>query len=387
MISLPLPLPLRSEIEILVVDDSRVQSKLLKDLLQSRGYIVRSAADGREALEMVRQKKPTLIISDIVMPVMNGYDMCFALKQDEALRDVPIILLTSLSDTADIVLGLMARADYYLTKPYSPDYLLSTITGLLQQPPAPDDDALQPLEITIGETRHEITANRRQMLSLLLSTYGNSVEQNRVLLQVQRELRSLNDQLREQSQRIIEQQKSLEEANLQLHSLATHDGLTKLKNHRAFKEKLDEELERTARYGQPLSLLLLDVDSFKQYNDSFGHPAGDDVLIRLAQLLCNNTRGADFAARYGGEEFAVLLPNTDKKWAIFMAERLRTAIEGETWPHRAVTASFGAATFHESNHQSEAGAALIKAADKALYHSKRSGRNRVTHTDDAAESG
>src|SRR5687767_14641357 len=134
MISLPLPLPLRSEIEILVVDDSRVQSKLLKDLLQGRGYIVRTAFDGRQALDTVREKKPTLIISDIVMPVMNGYDMCFSLKQDATLRDVPVILLTSLADTSDIVLGLMARADYYLTKPYSPDYLLSTIANLLHEP-------------------------------------------------------------------------------------------------------------------------------------------------------------------------------------------------------------------------------------------------------------
>lgn len=382
---LPLPLPLRAEIEILIVDDSRVQSKILKDLLQDRGYLVRAAADGRQALDMVREKKPTLVISDVVMPVMNGYDMCYALKQDEALHDVPVILLTSLSDTSDIVLGLMARADYYLTKPYSPDYLLSTITGVLKQAPVTDDEALQPLEVSIGETRHEIAASRRQMLSLLLSTYGNAVEQNRVLLQVQRELRALNDQLREQSQQIIEQQKNLEEANLKLHSLATHDGLTNLKNHRAFKEKLDEELERTIRYGQPLSLLLLDVDAFKLYNDSFGHPAGDDVLIQLANLLRENSRATDYAARYGGEEFAVLLPNTNKEWAIFMSERLRSAIEITTWPHRPVTASIGAATFDESKPQSDAATALIKAADKALYHSKGTGRNRVTHSDDLNE--
>lgn len=383
---LPLPLALRSEIDVLVVDDSRVQAKILKDLLQDRGYIVRTAGDGREALDRVREKKPALIISDVVMPVMNGYDLCFALKQDEELREVPVILLTSLADTSDIVLGLMARADYYLTKPYSPDYLLSTITGVLSAPPSPpDESSLPPLEVTIGHERHEIKASRQQMLSLLLSTYGNAVEQNRVLLQVQRELRALNDQLREQSQQIIEQQRKLEDANAQLHSLATHDGLTGLKNHRAFKEKLGEELERTARYGQPLSLLLLDVDSFKGYNDSFGHPCGDEVLVSLGQLLKDNSRTADFAARYGGEEFAVLLPNTDKKWAIFMAERLRTSVEHTNWPNRAITASFGAATFHEPAHRNEAGAELIQAADRALYQSKRTGRNRVTHFDDIGE--
>lgn len=382
---LPLPLALRSPVEILVVDDSRVQAKILKDLLQDRGYLVRAAGDGREALDMVRDKKPTLIISDVVMPVMNGYDLCFALKQDEMLRDVPVILLTSLADTSDIVLGLMARADYYLTKPYSAEYLLSTILDVLQQPPSPpDEDNVTPLEMTIHNERHEIKASRGQMLSLLLSTYGNAVEQNRVLLQVQRELRALNDQLREQSQQIIEQQRKLEDANSQLHSLATLDGLTQLKNHRAFKEKLEEELERTTRYDQPLSLLLLDVDAFKGYNDSFGHPGGDEVLVMLGRLLSENSRGADFPARYGGEEFAVLLPNTDKERAIFMAERLRVAIENTDWPQRPITASFGAATFHESTQQSDSGALLIQAADGALYHSKRTGRNRVTHSDDIA---
>jgi diguanylate cyclase (GGDEF)-like protein len=360
-----------------------VQAKVLKDLLQDRGYAVRAASDGREALDMVREKRPTLIISDVVMPVMNGYDLCFALKQDEMLRDVPVILLTSLADTSDIVLGLMARADYYLTKPYSSEYLLSTITELLKQPPSPpDEENLRPLEVQIGSERHEIKASRQQMLSLLLSTYGNSVEQNRVLIQVQRELRALNDQLREQSQQIIDQQRKLEDANMQLHSLATIDGLTQLKNHRAFKEKLDEELDRAARYDQPLSLLLLDADAFKAFNDEFGHPSGDEVLVTLGRLLNQNTRGADLAARYGGEEFAVLLPNTDKEWAIFMAERLRSAIENTPWPQRAITASFGVATFHESNYHGDAGAALIKAADKALYNSKNAGRNRVSHSDD-----
>ena len=372
-------------VEILIVDDSRVQATVLKNLLQANSYCVRVAGNGHEALKMAREQRPTLVISDVVMPQMNGYEMCSHLKSDAVLKDLPVILLTSLADITDLVLGLMAQADYYLTKPYSPDYLLATITSVLQQPLASDEENSPLLDVTIGEARHEIVASRRQMLTLLLSTYGNAVEQNRVLLQVQRELRALNDQLREQSQQIIEQQQKLEEANLQLHSLATQDGLTRLKNHRAFKEKLDEELERTVRYGQPLSLLLLDADAFKSYNDSFGHPAGDDVLITLANLLRDNSRSADFAARYGGEEFAVLLPNTDKQWAIFMAERLRAAIEGANWPQRAVTASFGAATFHQSSHDSNDAAVLIKAADNALYHSKRTGRNRVTHCDNMTE--
>ena len=380
---LPLPLPMRENIEILVVDDSRVQAKLLKDLLEDKSYHVRVALNGREAIDAIRQKKPTLVISDIVMPVMNGYDMCHELKQDATLRDIPVILLTSLSNTEDIVLGVMAEADYYLTKPYSHDYLLTTISEVLRQPPRTEvEDPYAPLEIEINDTRRVIKASRRQMLSLLLSTYGNAVEQNRILLQMQRELRSVNEQLQEQALHIAEQQKRLEDANVQLQALATHDGLTKLKNHRAFKEKLKEEMPRAARYHLPLSLLLIDVDNFKTFNDTFGHPAGDEVLQDVARILQENSRNTDFVARYGGEEFAVLLPNTDREWAGFMGERLRDAIEKEPWSRRGITASLGAVTFQENQLTDQSGADLIEQADKALYCSKRNGRNRVTHFKD-----
>ncbi len=127
---------------------------------------------------------------------------------------------------------------------------------------------------------------------------------------------------------------------------------------------------------------MLDVDNFKGFNDSFGHPAGDEILKSLAGLLVEHSRATDFAARYGGEEFAVLLPNTDKQWSLFLAERLRAAIEGKHWPLRPVTASFGAATFHDPHWESGVGSQLIEAADQALYHSKRNGRNRVAHSDD-----
>lgn len=380
MSSLPLPITLKTEVQILIVDDSRVQAKVLKDLLQRRGFEVRVASDGREALEEARRQVPTLVISDIIMPVMNGYDMCLAMKEDQTLKNVPVILLTSLSDTDDILLGLLAQADYYLTKPYSEEYLLSTIHGVLRELPfAGQRDPNAPLEVTVNNSRHPITASRQQMLSLLLSTYGNAVEQNRILLQVQRELKTLNEQLREQAEHIVEQQRKLEEANAQLQALATLDGLTQLKNHRAFKEKLEEEMPRAARYGQPLSLLLMDIDYFKQFNDTFGHPAGDEVLRTVAQLLRDNTRATDFVARYGGEEFAVLMPNTDQDWSYHLAERLRLSIEREPWTRRSVTASFGAATFQDTRVDAVSPAQLLQSADRALYHSKRTGRNTVTH--------
>ncbi len=161
----------------------------------------------------------------------------------------------------------------------------------------------------------------------------------------------------------------------QLERLASTDGLTGLKNHRTFQSELDQEFVRCARYQLPLSLILLDVDHFKRFNDKFGHPAGDEVLKTVSALLLENARASDLAARYGGEEFVVLLPNTDSAGAAAMAERFRGAIEAYPWEQQKVTASFGAATLTLSM----AGPSELTAgADAALYHSKSKGRNCVT---------
>lgn len=383
----------RDGLDVLVVDDSRVQARLLKDVLLGAGYRVGVATNGQEGLKMACEQRPSLIITDVVMPIMNGYELARAVKSQPDLQNTPVVLLSTLSDTDDILLGLQAGADSYLTKPYNSDFLLATVRSWLSS----GDEAAQStlaanhgndvfklreteagFEVTINGRVHRVHAQQRQMISLLLSTYGNAIEQNRALLRTQRELTELNEQLRDQSQRIEEQGRKLQEANERLQSLATHDGLTGLKNHRAFKVKIDEEVQRTARYGPPLSLLLLDVDAFKAFNDTFGHPAGDEVLVTLSGLLRTQSREADFVARYGGEEFAVVLPNTSHDDAMFQAERLRDAIATQPWPRRSVTASFGLATLEGPIVPPGASAALIEAADRALYDSKRSGRNRVT---------
>ncbi len=173
------------------------------------------------------------------------------------------------------------------------------------------------------------------------------------------------------------QQKALLEANNQLEALATHDALTGAKNRRAFSEKLDEEWSRARRYGTPLSLVMLDVDKFKLYNDSFGHPAGDEVLKRVARVLMAAVRGTDFLARYGGEEFVLILPNTDADGAMILAQRLRQKIESAPWKERQVTASLGVTSILPEH---KVAPDLISAADAALYYSKENGRNRATHT-------
>jgi diguanylate cyclase (GGDEF)-like protein/PAS domain S-box-containing protein len=194
------------------------------------------------------------------------------------------------------------------------------------------------------------------------------------------ERRDYERQLEDARRKLQAHQESLLEANARLAALASHDGLTGLKNRRAFEERMLEELARIRRTAQPVSLLLLDIDHFKTFNDSFGHPRGDEVLRLVARLLTRAIRDTDTAVRYGGEEFAIILPNTDGEGATAMGERLRLAIEEAPWVERGITISVGAAT--------AAGPAvaldeLLEQADRALYRSKQSGRNRVTLADAA----
>ncbi len=379
--------PIVAAPEILIVEDSRLQAKVLQNMLGARGYRARIASDGAQGLAMARERRPDLILSDIVMPIMDGYAMCAQLKSDESLREVPVVLLTALSDIEDVVLGLEARADFYLTKPYDQEFLLSMVRDALRVAPSysfeySKDKDEAPLVFYIGGQKRVIHSDRRQILNLLLSTYGNAIEQNRALVRAQNELQRLNDELHERTRQIAEQQSELEQINAYLQTIATHDGLTTLKNHTAFKNQLSLEVEHASHISQPLSLLLMDVDFFKQFNDTFGHPAGDEVLRRVAHLIKRECREADFTARYGGEEFAMLLPQTPHELALVLAERLRMAIENEVWPLRNITVSVGAATFRDTYSTPDTEFALLEAADQALYCSKRAGRNCTTHSAD-----
>jgi diguanylate cyclase (GGDEF)-like protein len=183
-------------------------------------------------------------------------------------------------------------------------------------------------------------------------------------------------ELEAQQQELAAANQRLAQMNIELEALATTDGLTGVRNHRAFQEKLQEEFRRQQRYGGSFSLLLLDVDSFKKFNDSFGHPAGDEVLKQVATLLKMSARQTDYAARYGGEEFALILPETDEHGALVLAERIRAAIEEAAWEKRPVTISVGVSTI---SREINTPAALIASADEALYTSKARGRNCVTH--------
>jgi len=204
---------------------------------------------------------------------------------------------------------------------------------------------------------------------------------NSALLQVQLEKTLLSEKhLQEQTEQLLALQKDLERANLDLMMRATTDGLTGLNNHREFYESLTEELARSKRNSSCLSVIMIDVDQFKCYNDEFGHPAGDVVLKTVASLLQEQARESDSAARYGGEEFAVLLPETNASDASGIAERFRYAMEIYPWAGAPVTASFGVATASAGTVDASR---LISEADRALYQSKHRGRNCVTHFADS----
>jgi diguanylate cyclase (GGDEF)-like protein/PAS domain S-box-containing protein len=189
-------------------------------------------------------------------------------------------------------------------------------------------------------------------------------------------VKRVEEELRRNEAQLLAYQKELEVANARLHTLATTDRLTGVNNRGAFNDRLSEEFDRAVRHDHPLSVVLLDVDHFKQFNDTFGHPAGDAVLQRVADLLQDTVRGTDFVARYGGEEFAVLLPDTDYGGAMVLAERLRRAVAGGSWDKRPVTISVGVSTLSPTTADA---AALVQEADQALYRSKQAGRNRVHH--------
>ena len=167
------------KVEILIAEDSPTQAARLAHLLEERGYTVTTAANGREALALLERRKPTLVISDVLMPELDGYGLCKAIKADEKLRDVPVMLVTTLSDPRDVIRGLECGADNFIRKPYDGTYLLSRIDYLLMNTELRKNQKMQMgVEIKLGDRKYFISAERQQILDLLISTYEQAVQIN-----------------------------------------------------------------------------------------------------------------------------------------------------------------------------------------------------------------
>ncbi len=300
--------------KILIAEDQYVSALFLRRTLERMGHEVTVVGDGEAAWEAVRGGDVPLLISDWMMPKLDGPGLCRRIREAGGDPYTYIILLTSRESREDKLEGLRAGADDFLIKP-------------------PDADELA--------VRLEIAG------------------------------------------RIINVHQVLAQKNVRLSELATIDELTQLKNRRRFNEDLEHHVTLSIRGGMPLSLIILDVDRFKQYNDTFGHPAGDEVLRGVSASLRACVREHDLVARFGGEEFVVLLPSTDADTALVVAERIRAAIAARTWPFGTVSASLGVATAHSE--RAESLASLVDQADQALYRAKRAGRDRVAHYQEGAD--
>jgi two-component system cell cycle response regulator len=315
------PPPADESPRILIVDDHDDNVELLRMRLEAWGYRTASERDGESALAAVEADPPDLVLLDVMMPKVDGFEVARRVKANRALPFVPIIMQTALDSTHDKVQGLEAGADDYITKPIDFAELKARINSMLR---------IKRLQEALEER--------------------------------ERELLEVNERLRHMSQT---------------------DGLTGLDNRRHIEERLREMWEHSHRLHEPLGCVMVDLDRFKSVNDSYGHQAGDAVLKQLAQILKEQAREIDRVGRYGGEEFMLLLPGTVLDSAVTFAERVRKEVEGHTFTFEGGslrrTASFGvSAVPHPRIGDCEA---LVRAADDALYVAKETGRNRVVRFD------
>ncbi|MGB7441458.1 MAG: PleD family two-component system response regulator [Coleofasciculaceae cyanobacterium] len=326
---------------ILIVDDNPTSLRVLFNFLVDAGFQVLEAHDGNSAIELATKVRPDLIILDVIMPGIDGFETCRRLKACQSTQDIPVMFMTALSQTAVVVKGLELGAVDYIIKPTQQEIVVARLTT----------------HLTLQKLRH------------------NLEEQNAQL--------QLEIQQRQQAEL------ALQEANQKLKRLATLDGLTQVANRRRFDQYLSQGWNILIREKLPLSLVMCDIDFFKLYNDNNGHQAGDKCLQQVTRAIRQVVkRAADLVARYGGEEFAVILPHTNSKGALKVAEQIRASIREMSIPHRQspvsqyVTLSLGVSSTIPSLESSPE--MLIAAADQALYQAKLSGRDRAIFAPTAA---
>ena len=297
------------EKKILIVDDTITNLEILVELLDD--YDVIEAANGVDALEIVDDEKIDLILLDIMMPEMDGYEVCKRLKSEDGTKNIPIIFITVKTDEDAIEKAYDVGGIDFVTKPFKPKELLAKVT-------------------------------REFKLQELI--------------------------------------KDLEDSKEELRLLASIDSLTKLYNRRYFSKISEQLLSLAKRNKTDVSVLMLDIDKFKNVNDTYGHKVGDDILIKLSSILLECSRKSDLLCRFGGEEFVILLPETNIDGAMIIAEKIREVVE-ELDIHieddKVVNFTVSIGVSQINIEEDSCIEASINRADKALYEAKANGRNRI----------
>ncbi len=296
-----------ADVTVLIADDSLVIRAVVRAHLEEKGYAVVEAEDGIAAVERCAATRPDVVLLDIEMPGLDGYEVLARLKGAPELQDIPVVFLTSRSGMDDVVAALEAGAHDYLRKPFEPQELVARVAAAAQ-------------------------------------------------------VKKLQDQLRQR--------------NDELDRMTRTDALTGLFNRRHLDQELIRQYSIAYRNCTPIAVLLLDIDHFKNVNDTYGHPAGDFVLQEFGRRLGAEVRAGDIAGRWGGEEFLVVLPGADLPAALTAAERIRLAVcrapvvlNGTQIP---ITVSGGCALGPLDTPEE-----LVARADAALYEAKVGGRNRT----------
>ncbi len=319
---------------ILVVDDTQPNLHLLITMLTRKGYEISGVDNGADALLDIQQKIPDLVLLDINMPQMNGFEICQQLKSSDRTRDIPIIFISARDEVLDKIQAFAVGGVDYITKPFQVAEVLARIDNQL------------------------------------------------VLRRLQKQLQAQNELLKQEINSRIIAETLLQEANEKLERLVNLDGLTELANRRCFDEYLEQEWQRLAREQLPLSLIMCDIDFFKNYNDTYGHVTGDDCLRKVSRVIKESVhRPADLAARYGGEEFVLVLPNTGIEGATQITEFIREGLLNLQIRHEDsaasefVTLSMGVTCLVPMVDSPPS--VLLTAADYALYRAKELGRNQT----------
>lgn len=333
---------------ILIVDDVPDNLRLLSEMLRQQNFQVRKATNGTMAIDTINELQPDLILLDIQMPGIDGYEVCRRLKSDDTTKSIPIIFLSALNEPVDKVKAFALGAVDYIAKPFDLQEVVARVNNQLQ---------LQTLRRTL-EKRNE---SLKKAMEDLEGAYNESSDLRNRLEKANSELKA---------------------ANRKLEALAMIDGLTQIANRRRFDDYFAQKWQECLHMQQPIALLLGDIDFFKPYNDHYGHQMGDRCLCQVAQTIASSLlRSDDLVARYGGEEFVVVLPHTDIEGAKNIAHSILENIRNLAIAHATssvsptISLSLGAHVLIPT--EAIAPNTFVECCDQALYFAKEQGRDRL----------